>query len=95
MLFINRKKPILQVVFALAATILAIVAMCLDEMSDGDVKFAEPIKDDDFLEEVDYDCGWKSFRVICVLYRYSIIHSDILYIIYILYIYIIGKLYIL
>eukprot|EP01083_Nonionella_stella_P205954 749525_1 len=58
-----KKRPILQIVSATLAVILSVIGMGMDEMSDGDVIFSEPLKKEDFLEEVDYDCGWKSFRV--------------------------------
>ena len=63
-----RKRPVLQVVCAGLALLCSIVALSIDEMSDGDVKFFEPLKEDDFLDEVDYDCGWKSFRVNYIYY---------------------------
>ena len=51
------------------ALLLVVIGLAIDEMSDGDVKFAEPLKAEDFLDEVDYDCGWKAFRVNYIYYE--------------------------
>ena len=59
----------MQILCATTALLLVIVALALDEMSDGDVKFAEDLKSTDFLDEIDYDCGWRSFRVNKIYYE--------------------------
>eukprot|EP01084_Bolivina_argentea_P243962 408827_1 len=56
-----RKRPTLQISCAILGIIFAIAGLCKDEISDGDVRFDKAT--DDFLDEVDYDCGWDSFRV--------------------------------
>ena len=54
-----KKRPILQIVASAFGILFAVLALGFDEMSDGDVHFSEPI---DYLDELDYDCGWRSFR---------------------------------
>ena len=69
MMYTHRKRPVLQILCAITALLLVIIALAIDEMSDGDVKFAEDLQSEDFLDEIDYDCGWKSFRVNKIYYE--------------------------
>ena len=72
-----KKRPILQIVFVVLGIICLIVALGVDEMSDGDVRFVEPedttystsYSSNEFLEEVDYDCGWNSFKLKFIYYE--------------------------
>jgi len=54
---LNTKRPILQISCVSIAILCAVLALSLDEMSDGDVVFStgDP--------EVDYSCGWRSYSV--------------------------------
>eukprot|EP01083_Nonionella_stella_P228870 810758_1 len=54
---INTKLPILQIAFCALAILFAIIALSVDEMSDGDIKFSSGDP------EVDYDCGWNQYRL--------------------------------
>jgi len=65
----TRKRPVIQMSCAALALLLAIIGLALDEMSDGDVRFTESLSSEDFLDEVDYDCGWRSFRVNYIYYE--------------------------
>ena len=40
------------------AIFFAFIALCVDEMSDGDIEFSSGDT-----EEIDYDCGWKGYRL--------------------------------
>jgi len=58
-----KKWPAVQMLCAGIAALTAIIGLSMDEMSDGDVIFTVALSSEEFLDEIDYDCGWKSFRV--------------------------------
>eukprot|EP01084_Bolivina_argentea_P115186 204883_1 len=64
----DKKVPILQIIFTGLAVCVIIAALATDEMSDGDVRWDFEETSDDFLDEIDYDCGWQDFRLKFIYY---------------------------
>eukprot|EP00485_Elphidium_margaritaceum_P006132 CAMPEP_0202708312 /NCGR_PEP_ID=MMETSP1385-20130828/20538_1 /ASSEMBLY_ACC=CAM_ASM_000861 /TAXON_ID=933848 /ORGANISM="Elphidium margaritaceum" /LENGTH=216 /DNA_ID=CAMNT_0049367251 /DNA_START=37 /DNA_END=684 /DNA_ORIENTATION=- len=54
---INTQLPIIQIACTGLAILFAVAALAKDEMSDGDIVFSTGAA------EVDYDCGWNSYRL--------------------------------